>query len=245
MKVAAIVQARMGSVRLPGKVMLPLQDKTVLGHVLTRLKQSYCLNEILVATSDLPGDLRIVEEAARHGVRAYRGSERNVLERFYRAALDCQTDLIVRITADCPLIDPGIIDAMLQQYQRDGASFDYMSNTLIRSFPRGLDVEIFTADALEQAYRQAEREDEKEHVTPYLYRHPERFRLCSYTNPTDCSHYRWTLDTKEDWLFIQEVYRRVYPENPSFRWPEIISLLEQEPELARMNGGIRQKETGR
>ncbi|MET3292092.1 UNVERIFIED_CONTAM: spore coat polysaccharide biosynthesis protein SpsF [Brevibacillus sp. OAP136] len=242
MKATAIVQARMGSTRLPGKVMLTLQDKTMLGHVITRLQRSRCLDEILVATSDLTRDLSIVEEAKRYNVQVFAGSEQNVLERYVQAARAFPTDLIVRITSDCPLIDPGIIDEMVEQFTGEASAFDYMSNTLMRSFPRGLDVEIFTTQALEAAYLLATHADEREHVTPYLYQHPEQFRLGMYANPIDYSAYRWTLDTVQDWRFIQEVYRHLYPYNPSFSWKDVLALLAQKPELAKINADVQQKE---
>ncbi|GIM46477.1 3-deoxy-manno-octulosonate cytidylyltransferase [Collibacillus ludicampi] len=244
MKVTAIVQAHMGSRRLPGKVMLKLENQTVLAHVIARLKWSRKLDEIVVATSTLAQDQCIAEEAVRNQVHAFRGSEEHVLERFYQAACNYQSDVIVRITADCPFIDPGMIDRMLEVFLSEGSTSDYMSNTLERTFPRGLDVEIFTMHALDKAYRQAERDDEKEHVTLYLYRHPEQFRLCSFTNPIDYSKYRWTLDTREDWLFVQEVYRRIYINNPLFTWTDIIQLLEREPSLSKINEGVQQKGVG-
>lgn len=242
MKVTAIVQARMGSTRLPGKVMLTLQDKTMLGHVITRLQRSRCLNDIVVATSNLTRDLSIVEEAKRYHAQVFAGSEQNVLERYVQAARAFPTDLIVRITADCPLIDPGILDEMIDQFTNEAIAFDYMSNTLMRSFPRGLDVEIFTTKALETAFLHAVHADEQEHVTPYLYRHPEQFRLGLYANPIDYSAYRWTLDTVSDWRFIQEVYRHLYPHNPAFSWKDILALLTQKPELAKINADVQQKE---
>lgn len=242
MKVTAIVQARMGSTRLPGKIMLPLHDKTVLGHVITRLQRSHYINEIVVATSNLPADKIILTEAECHQVQTFTGSEQNVLERFFEAARIYHPDLIVRITADCPLIDPGIIDAMLKRYIDNRSAIDYMSNTIHRCFPRGLDVEIFTIDTLAKAYQFAEQWDEKEHVTPYIYRHPEQFRLVMFTHTADYSRYRWTLDTQEDFIFIQEVYRHLYVKNPSFTWLEVIQLMQKDPDLVKINEHIHQKE---
>jgi spore coat polysaccharide biosynthesis protein SpsF len=242
MKATAIVQARMGSTRLPGKVMLTLQDQTMLGHVITRLQRSRYLADIVVATSNLTRDLSIMEEATRYDVRAFAGSEQQVLERFVQAARAHPTDIIVRISANCPLIEPGIIDEMIEQFRSETGAIDYMSNTLLRSFPRGLDVEIFTQDVLEKAYERARQKDEQEHVTPYIYRHPEQFRIRSYVNKIDYSAYRWILDTVEDWRFIQEVYRHLYPKKPAFSWQDVLDLLVQKPSLAMINSGVKQYE---
>lgn len=244
MKVTAIIQARMGSSRLPGKVMFNLLGQSVLGHVITRVKQSNKIDDVVVATTLSKADRCLALEASTYKVKIFRGSEKHVLERFYQAARLNEAEGIVRITADCPLIDPGIIDLMLEQYLQHEPACDYMSNTLKRTFPRGLDVEIFSMQALEKAYHQAKREDEKEHVTPYIYRHPEQFRLASFTHSADYSHLRWTLDTEEDWLFIQEIFQRLYTNKPAFRWMDVLELLRDFPDLCKINQHVQQKPLG-
>ncbi|MGE5702976.1 MAG: cytidylyltransferase domain-containing protein [Clostridia bacterium] len=239
LKVTAIVQARMGSTRLPGKVMLTMQDKTVLGHVITRLQRATRVDQIIVATSSLPRDLPVREEAERYQVQSFAGSEKNLLERFFQATCSFPTDIIVRINADCPLLDPLLVDMMVERFCSGKTMPDYLSNTLTRTFPKGLDVEIFTRTALEAAYLQAQNEDEQEHVTPFLYRRPETFHLSSYINPADYSRYRWKLETVADWRFLRDVYRRLYLFNPLFSWQDVLALLERQPELAEINSESR------
>lgn len=242
MRVTAIIQARMGSTRLPGKVLLPLFDKTVLGHVISRLQQSLRLDDIVVATTTLAQDDEVAAEAKNYAVRVYRGSENDVLDRFLAASRLTRCDWIVRITADCPLVDSCIVDAMLTELDANAEQIDYLSNTLVRTFPRGLDVEILAASVLRQVSERTQNATDREHVTPYVYRHPELYRLRSFENQTDYSHYRWTLDTPADWQLIQAIYGALYPINPRFSWQEALQLLARRPDLAAINGAIQQKE---
>lgn len=242
MHVTAIIQARMGSTRLPGKVLLPLFDKTVLGHVISRLQQSRLLNDIVVATTGLLRDDDVAEETKKYSARVYRGSEDDVLDRFFAASRLTPCDWIVRVTADCPLVDSGILDAMLRELQANEQQIDYLSNTLLRTFPRGLDVEILSESVLRDVSERTQDATDREHVTPYIYRHPDRYRLRSYENQTDYSHYRWTLDTPADWQLIQAIYGELYPIHPSFLWQEVLQLLEKEPHLTTINRAIQQKE---
>lgn len=242
MNATAIIQARMGSTRLPGKVLLPLFDKTVLGQVICRLQASEMLQAVMVATTVCAEDDKIVADARQYGVGVYRGSEEDVLRRFYEASLQTDSDWIVRITADCPLMDGKLVDAMLRDVSQRLDPLDYLSNTLLRTFPRGLDVEIIAKRALHAAHACAELRVEREHVTPFIYRHPERYRLAIYAQEVDHSHHRWTLDTKEDWLLIQAIYQHLYGKNPLFSWQDALQFVEQHPEIASLNREVRQKE---
>ncbi|MGI0482884.1 cytidylyltransferase domain-containing protein [Geminocystis sp. CENA526] len=247
MKTVAIIQARMGSTRLPNKVIKTLCDRTVLSHVIDRVKNCNRLDQIVVATTTLPQDDAIVQEAQLCGVNWFRGNETNVLERYYLTAKEYQADTIMRITSDCPLLDIEIIEQLLSYFQEEnnmGLGIDYLSNTLRRSFPIGLDAEVFTSNALERAYDYATKDYEKEHVTPYIYQHPDLFSLHNLSNDDDLSHYRWTLDTPEDYELIKIIYENLYPENSLFGMDEILSFLENKPHLTKINGNVKQKQLG-
>ncbi len=244
MKTVAIIQARMGSTRLPGKVMKELCGRTVLAHVIERVRSCSVLDAVVIATTLLPADDVIVVEAERCGVEWYRGSEDDVLGRYYGAARQCAADIVVRITADCPLFDPVVLEKMLTYFteERKGRRGpDYVSSTLRRTYPRGLDAEVFTYDALESAFHNAKKPYEREHVTPYIYQHPELFSLKGYERDDDLSELRWTLDTEEDFRLIQEIYNALYDGDKIFFTDEIIALMRAHPELARMNVHIEQK----
>jgi len=238
MKTVIIVQARMGSTRLPEKVLKMLSDRTVIGHVLERCKAISAVDQIIVATTYLQEDEAICLEAERNGVVFHRGSSDDVLSRYYSAAVAAQADVVVRITSDCPLLDPEVSnDAILDFLNGD---YDYSTST---GFPRGLDTEIFTFQSLEQAFHAAKLDYEHEHVTPYLYGHPELFKLHKYASPRDHSEYRLTLDTEEDWMLISKIYERLY-NGQIFGLSEVLDLLEREPDLAEINQHIRQKKLG-
>jgi spore coat polysaccharide biosynthesis protein SpsF len=244
MKKVVIIQARTGSTRLPGKVMTNLFGKTILGHIISRIKISSLIDDMIVATTSAKRDDVIVEETEKYDVRCFRGSEEDVLSRFYFASKSIKTNIIVRITADCPLLDPYVIDTMLNKFHElrsGGVKVDYLSNTLERTYPRGLDVEIFSRASLERAYKEALEPYEREHVTPYLYRHPELFYLYSFKNNEDLSHYRWTLDTVEDWTFISEVYARLYNGKNIFTTKDVLELLRREPKLIEINSSVKQR----
>lgn len=247
MKTAAIIQARMGSTRLPGKVMKLLCGKTVLAHVITRVKACPLVDEIIVATTTAAADDAIAQEAEKIGVRCFRGSEDDVLERYYLAAQKYDADVIVRVTSDCPLFDPEVLENLLDYFDMmvdAGLSIDYLSNTVNRSYPIGLDAEVFTFNTLEIAYHNAEQPYEREHVTPYVYQHPQIFALHSQNHGEDLSHHRWTLDTPEDFQFIEAVYRALYQPGRLFTMDDILELLEEKPGLTQINAHIRQKQLG-
>lgn len=242
MKVICIIQARVGSTRLPGKVMKKVCNKTVLEHVIDRLKRIKNINEIVIATTTLEKDKVIVEESKRLGITYFRGSEEDVLSRYYYAAKENEADIVVRITSDCPLIDSEISEKIIRFYLDNMDKFDYVSNTIERTYPRGLDTEVFSFTALEKAFNEAENERDREHVTPYIWDNPEIFRIFSYINSENYSNLRWTLDTEDDFKLIKSIYRYLYNKNNnSFYMNEILNLYNIHPELLEINKNIKQK----
>ncbi len=240
MKTVAIIQARMGSTRLPGKVLRPLAGDTVLGHVVRRVRQAKRLDGVCIATTESAADEPIVAESSRLGVSCWRGSEQDVLARYFGAAQASEADVIVRVTSDCPLFDGAVLDEMLAAFSAT-PGLDYMSNVQARRFPRGLDAEIFTFAALERVHREATRQHEREHVTPYFYQHSELFRLHSFVGKEDLSAHRWTLDTPEDWQFVEAVYAAL---GADFTTASVLNLLKARPELAKLNAHVEQKKLG-
>jgi spore coat polysaccharide biosynthesis protein SpsF len=178
------------------------------------------------------------------GCTAFRGSEVDVLSRYYLAAVGCAADIVVRVTSDCPLFDGEVLEAMLDRFVNllaAGTHVDYLSNTLERSFPRGLDAEIFSFAVLKQAQFEATQSFEREHVTPFIYGHPERFKLRNFSAAENCSRYRWTLDTVEDWQFVEAVYVALNRPGKVFGMVEVLELLRDRPELAMLNAHVEQK----
>lgn len=243
MKTVAIIQARMGSTRLPGKVLMDLGGMTVLARVVHRAKQCRRLDEVVVATTDREQDRAIVEETQRCGATVFRGSETDVLDRYFQATVYARADVVVRITSDCPLLDPGLLERMLLRFHtllRHGYPADYLSNTQTRTYPRGLDIEIFTQAALTRAHREARDPFEREHVTPYFYRNPQSFALVEERNRVDWSGYRWTLDTPEDFCFLQQLVTALEERGDALTTEAAVLLLEERPELAAINRHVRQ-----
>jgi spore coat polysaccharide biosynthesis protein SpsF (cytidylyltransferase family) len=240
-KTVAIVQARMGSTRLPGKVMADICGKPVLMHVIDRLKGCKLLDDIVIATTINNIDDIIFNAVKNYdkSIGLFRGSEENVLERYYLAAKKFNVDVVVRVTSDDPLIDPTVVDDLINEFLMN--SCDYVSNSLNRTFPLGLDAEVFSFDALERAHQNASQDYEREHVTPYIIENPDKFKLLNVSNNIDLSHLRWTLDTKEDFEFIDAVYQRIYPEKQMFFMGDVLDLLDHEPGLIDINKHIEQK----
>jgi spore coat polysaccharide biosynthesis protein SpsF len=235
----------MGSRRLPGKVMRRLAGRTVLAHVVERVRRCPLVDEVVVATTTSPGDDAIVAEAQALGVPCCRGDEQDVLGRYFAAAREASADIVVRVTSDCPLFDPQVLERLLRRFHDaagGGAALDYLSNTLERTYPRGLDAEVFTFAALERAHREARLPEEREHVTPYFYRHPERFRIAGIKGERDLSRHRWTLDTPEDWTFLSAVFAHFG--GRSFGTEEVLELLGRRPDLVELNAHVGQKALG-
>lgn len=228
----------MGSSRLPGKVLKDLAGDTVLARVVTRTRRAKLLNEVVVATSVLEADDRIVQECDRLKVASFRGKETDVLDRYYKAAQQFSADVIVRITSDCPLIDPVLTDTVIRALVEQSA--DYATNALVVTYPRGLDVEVLTAEVLAHAARCAREPYQRTHVTPYIYENPEAFEIVSLRAETDYSSYRWALDTVEDLETLRAIYG-YFPNRDDMGWREVLKLIQDEPGLAEINSMVRQK----
>lgn len=238
--IIAVIQARSGSTRLPDKVLLRLIDKSVLEHVVARVKKSRYIKEVVVATTILKEDLRIVKLCASKGIKVYCGSKNDVLDRYYQAARLFGADHVVRITADCPLIDPSVINKVVRVHLESKA--DYTANVVQYTYPDGEDTEIFTFEALKKAWEKAALSSEREHVTPYIRKHPELFHVKGVKFPQDLSGKRWTLDNAEDYKFIKAVYQKLYKKNYMFGMKEILRFLKMNPHVEKINQHITRNE---
>jgi spore coat polysaccharide biosynthesis protein SpsF len=239
----AIIQARMGSSRLPGKVLAPVEGNSVLGHTVERTRAINGVDEVVVATTVAGSDDPVVGEAARLGVACTRGSEDDVLSRYVAAAETHGADVVVRITSDCPLLDPAVaarVVGTLHARLGAGEAVDYASNTLQRHYPRGLDTEAFTANALRRAHAMAHAAREREHVTLYMYEHPAEFALVPVRCGADHSGHRWTVDTEADLRLVREVYARL-GSHGMFDMDDVLALIAREPWIAAINADVEQK----
>ncbi|MGG3804442.1 cytidylyltransferase domain-containing protein [Metabacillus fastidiosus] len=241
MKIAAIIQGRMGSTRLPGKILKTINGKTLLEYQIERVKQAKTIEQIIVATTTRENDQLIVDLCRKIGVDYYRGSEEDVLSRYYEAAKNFNVQVIVRLTSDCPIIDPEVIDKVVNRYMNDQLSTDYVSNTLDRTYPRGLDTEVFSLRALEKVHQEAFLQRDREHVTSYFYTNPDLFKLQSVKNKYNYENYRWTVDTEEDFELIQLILGKLYNPDKLFLLKDIINLLEIYPDWNNINAHIEQK----
>lgn len=244
MRTVVIIQARMTSTRLPGKVLKSVMGKTLLEYQIERLRRVKSVNEIVVATTTNHIDLAIVELCDKLKVACFRGSEEDVLSRFWHAACVYNADVIVRITSDCPLIDPKLVNEAVHFYQVNVDHFDYISNALEESYPRGMDVEVFSFKVLSEAYKQATMQADREHVTPFIYRNVERYRIKNILSSRDYSQFRLTVDTIEDFTLIALLLEKLYPINPNFTMEDIIDILENNMKWVGINAHIKQKEYG-
>ena len=242
-KIIAIVQARMGSTRLPGKVMLDLIGKPMLFHELERVARSKCITSFVVATTNSPVDDVIVLLCKEYDWQYFRGNEHDVLDRYYQSAKQFGAEIVVRLTADCPLIDPVIVDSVIKKFLSHLPDVDYASNFIPRrTFPRGLDTEVFSFNALEKSWNEDNNPAFREHVTQYILHNPEKFRITGTMNECDLSRLRWTVDTKEDFEFVNEVYS-FFGDN-HFSWYDVLNLIDKKPELKDINAHIQQKTVG-
>ena len=230
----------MSSTRLPGKVLLSIGPKTMLEWVVTRVRRSTSIDQVIVATTTESGDDAIVTECKRLGIACHRGSELDVLDRYYDAATAQEADVVVRITSDCPFIDPHEIDRIAREF-RD-ASPDYASNCMAPGYLRGLDAEIMTMNGLARAWHEAPPGYHRVHVTPYIYRNPHLFRLLAVSpmSDRDFSSLRWTVDTREDLNMARALAAEL--SGDTFGWQEALAAVERRPSLAQINGHIRQKQ---
>jgi spore coat polysaccharide biosynthesis protein SpsF len=234
----AILQARVSSSRLPRKVLKPILGRPMLLHQLDRVRRARSLDAIVVATSTDPGDDAIEELCAIAGIGCFRGSLNDVLDRFYHAALPYRPEHVVRLTGDCPLADPDLIDRVVSVCLDEGLDYSGAEP----SFPDGLDVEVMRFAVLEEAWEEATRPSDREHVTQFINRQRDRYRVRGVANDVDLSHLRWTVDEPEDFELVTQIYEALYPANPAFATQDILDLLARRPELATLNKGIVRNE---
>jgi len=257
MKTIAIIQARLGSSRLPGKVLLDIAGQPMLSRVVSRLRRSVFLDRLVVATTVDISDDPLVDFCREQGYDWLRGSQFDVLDRYYQAAKELKAGSVVRITADCPVIDPLLVDQAVQEFERSGA--DFIANRLPppfgRTFPIGLDIEICSFNALERAWREADQPFQREHVMPYFYEdatieivnptlsrasNGRGFKVLLLNYVPDYGSLRWTVDTPADLEFMRQVYAH-FGGSDDFSWLDVLRLVQEYPELARINAGEKHK----
>lgn len=234
--IKTIIQARLGSTRLQGKVLKKVLGKPLLQHMVERLKYSEYANDVVIATTIKKTDDPIVALASELQLSTFRGSEDDVLDRYYKAAKKYNAELIVRLTSDCPLIDPQVTDRVIKYYLDNHDKFDYVSNNHPPTFPDGLDTEVFPFHALEKAWKEAKKPYEREHVTPYIWDNPHLFQIGNVLNDKELNLVeRWTLDYEEDFQFIKAIYENLYQEGKIFYMKDILKLLSEKPEIQNLN----------
>ena len=240
-RTVVIIQARMGSTRLPGKVMARVEGQPLLWHVVERVQHIVGIDGLILATTTDAEDGPLCDLASAWRIGLARGSAQDVLERYYRAACEARAETVVRVTADCPLFDPAIAGLVLARFRQGDA--DYASNAHPPTYPDGLDVEVLSMETLACAWREARLGSEREHVTPYVWKHPERFRLANVAHGQDLSELRWTVDEPRDLDFVRAVYARLEPrEGHPAGLDEVLAVLDREPALLAINRGILRNE---
>jgi len=230
----------MGSSRLPGKVLKTIKDKTLLELYLNRVTPSKLIDQIVVATTDQTEDNEIAKLTERLGFECFRGSEQDLLDRYYQCARKYHADVIVRITPDDPFVDYQVLDRAILIFQENNV--DFVTNHLTPTYPEGLDVEIYSFSALEKLWYQAKLLSEREHVYPYIQNHPEEFRIINFTQEQDSSHLRWTIDYECDYEMTKVIYDHLYDQKHVFLQEDILQLLQKHPEIAEINTHIQRKE---
>lgn len=244
-KTVGIIQARMGSTRLPGKVLLPLGKKEVLSHVIIRLRESGVFDDIVVATTKMSLDDRVIQVAAENGASVFRGSETDVLGRFMGASKRFKAQDIVRITADCPLIDPDVVAAMVYRFKEMGTDqeqADLLTNCRTRTYPRGLDTEIFSKEALMACELVSTKPHQREHVTPCMYENTGRFKVVDHCSVFDFSKYRLTLDTVDDYELLKRIFGAWgVKDSLDLRLKEVVEIMENNPEWIKINAHVTQR----
>jgi spore coat polysaccharide biosynthesis protein SpsF len=243
--VVAIIQARMASSRLPGKVLQELGHLPVLGWMVRRARRAERIDRVVVATTTDLSDDPVAEYCLAEGIAMTRGSMHDVLDRYYQSAKHFKADVIVRLTGDCPLIDPAMLDDNLNEFLAADPPLDFAANRLPppyqRTVPIGLDAEYCTFEALEYVWKVAAEKHQREHVMPYFYEHPEKFNILHITHEPDCGHYRWTVDTQDDLELLRKLIAH-FPGRDDFSWLEVLEVVQAHPELAEMNVGVQHKD---
>lgn len=238
MKIVCIVQARLGSTRFPNKVLKKIGNKKIIEILLSRIKKSKYIDQIVLATSNTSLDTKLANFIMRLGFDVFKGSHKNVLKRYYLAAKKYEADLIVRITGDCPLVDSNLIDQMIKTFKKK--NYDYISNTLIPTYPDGLDIEVFSFNALNKTFLNSKTQMQKEHVTPYMYQ-SGKFKIFNQKNRIDYSKFRWTIDEIQDYQVLKKIFKYFKP-NIFFPWTDVISLTKLKPNIFKMNKDIKRNQ---
>ncbi len=233
-----IIQARTGSSRLPGKILMNVAGKTLLEHMVERISHSKKLDKIVIATTTKSTDDAIVEIAKKLKIDYFRGSEDDVLDRYYNASKKFDANVVVRLCSDCPLLDGNVIDDVLDDYFTGG--YDYVSNLvpLPRTYPDGLSVEVFSSELLNDAQFNAKKPSEREHVTFYMWGQPEKYSIHRTEYKTDLSKYRFNIDYREDYLLLEKIFEHFYPKNKNFLFEDVVKWLEENPEIFKLNSMI-------
>jgi len=234
-----MVQVRVGSNRFPRKVVQMIEDKPMIWHVINRVKKITKVQQIILITTEKEEDKELEKIAKEHEILFFRGDENDVLNRHYQCAVSFKADPIIRITGDCPLIDPKTVDDILEFYLEN--NYDYVSNTIEPTFPDGLDTEIFSFKTLKNCNEGATLPSEREHVTPFITNNPEKFKIFNYENKTNLSFLRWTVDEERDLQFVRKIYEKMRP-NKIFTVRQVLDLLNEYPELVQINKGIKRYE---
>ncbi|CAN5543607.1 glycosyltransferase family protein [soil metagenome] len=240
-RIVCVIQARTGSTRLPNKILLPLAGKPLLIRMSERVMRSALIDETIIATTSDPEDDIVADLCKENNLKCYRGSVNDLLDRHYNAALECKADIIVKIPSDCPLIDPDIIDKVLRFYKNNSDRFDYVSNLHPATYPDGNDVEVMPMVVLQQALKNSTSKMEREHTTPYIWERPEKFRIGNVEWETELNYsmsHRWTIDYSQDYDLIKNIYEILYRVNPFFGINDILSLLNCNPSLQKINSDL-------
>ena len=229
MRTVTILQARTTSTRLPGKVLKPILDKPMMQHQIERTRLAANIGHLVIATSDESDDDAIEELCSSLAADCFRGSLDDVLDRYYQAALRHKPQHVVRMTCDCPLSEPRVIDETIARHLQDENDYTFAARE--SGYPWGISVEVMRFETLATAWREAKPPYDREHVTPFIKRHPKRFHAGRLSSPVDYSHLRWTVDTADDFTFVEQVYEALYPNNPHFTMEDVLDLLRRQPEL--------------
>jgi len=242
MKIVAIVQARMGSTRLPRKMMLNLVGQPVISRIFERIKYSKYIDEAWLATTNSTNDEVLASWANNNKINCFRGSEDDVLDRYYQTAKKSRADVVIRLTGDCPLLDPQIIDKVIEVYKKENGNLDYVSNVHPPTYPDGMDVEVVSFFALEEAWQSAKLKSEREHVTPYIWKKLDLYKTRNVIHDVDLSNYRWTLDTEDDLRLIEKIYREMNKVESFCGLDCILKIVNQYPEWNSINNQYERNE---
>ena len=238
-KVTCIIQARTRSERLPNKVLKEIENLPMICHIINRVKKAKNIDQIILATSNTETDKILLDIAKKFKIIGFAGDEKDVLDRFYNAAITYAANPIVRITGDCPLVDPILLDKMVEFYQAN--DYDYMSNTIERTFPDGLDIEIFSSEVLKISNKEAKWLSEREHVTPYILKNQNDFRVYNYKNKQNLSNLRWCVDEEDDLIMIRKIFQEMRP-NQFFSTDDALKIILKRPDISKINSGIMTNE---